>query len=170
MAVQVQDIDNGIIGTHWFLLMTLRPKLCLPGEPELKCGNDNVEMRFRTRKEFKGKTFVKGHYADPNCKVDNSPLDNTGRSNESSVSIVLHHGACDMQRQRMVSRPRLQREGIRRRELRCFFQISPHGMQMSTVVIISFHPVFITAVDKAYNIRCMYREQDRTVSSEMEVR
>ncbi|VBB31506.1 unnamed protein product [Acanthocheilonema viteae] len=62
--------------------------------------------------------------------------------------ITLSHGQCDMNRQRMIQ---------------------PEGMQFSTVLIISFHPLFITKLDRAFHIRCMYREIVQAVSSGIEV-
>lgn len=72
----------------------------ISGEPEVKCGAEVVDLQFRTIKPFKGKVFVKGHYADADCKVDYSDAGGTDKPNGG---IIIHHGACDMQRQRMVS-------------------------------------------------------------------
>ena len=40
---------------------------------------------------------------------------------------------------------------------------------MSTTVVISIHPRFLTKVDRAYTIQCFYMEADKTVSSDIEV-
>ena len=50
------------------------------------------------------------------------------------------------------------------------FQSNPQGLYISTTVVISFHPMFITMVDKAYNIRCFYMETDKTVNANIDVR
>ena len=64
------------------------------------------------------------------------------------------------------------------------FQIQPEGMQFSTVIVISFHPVsqrilqafywvdfqlFVTKVDRVYHVQCFYMEADKTVSAPLEV-
>lgn len=58
-----------------------------------------------------------GHYSNPDCRVDYSQ---TNANGEPIGGIRLHHGTCDMDRQRLVH---------------------PEGMQFSTVLVISFHPV-----------------------------
>lgn len=89
----------------------------LVGEPEVQCGADTVELQFRTKEPFKGenkntsrqisldldvdlgKAYVKGHYTNPDCRVDYSQQKGNGRP---TGGIVIHHGNCDMERQRMV--------------------------------------------------------------------
>lgn len=38
-------------------------------------------------------------------------------------------------------------------------------MQFATTVIVSFHPIFLTKVDRAFNIQCLYSALNETVSS-----
>ncbi|VDN03276.1 unnamed protein product [Thelazia callipaeda] len=40
---------------------------------------------------------------------------------------------------------------------------------VTTTVVISFHPLFITKVDRAYRVQCFYMEADKTVSTQIEV-
>jgi hypothetical protein len=56
---------------------------------------------------------VLGHYSNPDCRVDYSKLDDgsgskvraTDPEDQSPLgAIKLHHGACDMNRQRMVGK------------------------------------------------------------------
>ncbi|KAK6112580.1 Zona pellucida-like domain family protein [Brugia pahangi] len=118
----------------------------LIGSPEIKCNPETIELVFRTKREFRGKIFVKGHYSNPNCRVDYGKT--TLDSRNSVGGIILSHGQCDMNRQRMIQ---------------------PEGMQFSTILVISFHPLFITKLDRAFHIRCMYREIVHAVSSGIEV-
>uniref|UniRef100_A0A0R3RKL4 ZP domain-containing protein n=1 Tax=Elaeophora elaphi TaxID=1147741 RepID=A0A0R3RKL4_9BILA len=123
------ETDNGLIGS-----------------PEIKCNPDTIELEFRTKREFRGKVFVKGHYSNPSCRVDYGRV--TPDEKNALGGITLSHGQCDMDRQRVIQ---------------------PEGMQFSTVLVISFHPLFITKLDRAFHIRCMYREIVRAVSSGIEV-
>lgn len=47
--------------------------------------------------------------------------------------------------------------------------LNPRGVFVSTTVVISFHPQFVTKVDRAYRIQCFYMESDKTVSTQIEV-
>ncbi|EFO24074.2 cuticlin 1 [Loa loa] len=126
--------------------LTIETDNGLVGSPEIKCNPETIELAFKTKREFRGKVFVKGHYNNPNCRVDyGKPILD---SKNPVGSITLSHGQCDMNRQRMIQ---------------------PEGMQLSTILVISFHPLFITKLDRAFHIRCMYREIVRAVSSGIEV-
>ncbi|CAG9530723.1 unnamed protein product [Cercopithifilaria johnstoni] len=144
---------SNLLCSLWFILrkssetgLTTEMDNGLIESPEIKCNPDTIELSFKTRREFRGKVFVKGHYSNPNCRVDygTAVLDNKNPVG----SITLSHGQCDMNRQRMIQ---------------------PEGMQFSTILVISFHPLFITKLDRAFHIRCMYREIVRAVSSGIEV-
>ena len=43
-------------------------------------------------------------------------------------------------------------------------------MFVETTVVVSFHPRFLTKVDRAYTVQCFYMEADKTVSTDIEVR
>ncbi|CAD6185402.1 unnamed protein product [Caenorhabditis auriculariae] len=118
----------------------------LIGHPEIKCNADTIDMQFKTKKQFSGKVYVKGSFNRPECRVDYSSHDKDGRP---LGGIKLNHGACNMDRQRMIA---------------------PEGMMFSTILIISFHPLFLTRMDKAYHIKCMYKEAARTVTAAIDVR
>lgn len=47
--------------------------------------------------------------------------------------------------------------------------LEPKGVFVRTTVVISFHPNFLTKVDRAYTIQCFYMEADKTVSTDIEV-
>ncbi|VDD87685.1 unnamed protein product [Enterobius vermicularis] len=44
-----------------------------------------------------------------------------------------------------------------------------NGLSATTTVIISFHKLFITKIDKAYHLRCFYIESLQTLSQHMDV-
>ena len=48
-------------------------------------------------------------------------------------------------------------------------QLNPRGVFVWVTVVMSFHPVFITKVDRAVRAQCFYMEADKTVSQELEV-
>uniref|UniRef100_A0A915Q407 ZP domain-containing protein n=1 Tax=Setaria digitata TaxID=48799 RepID=A0A915Q407_9BILA len=77
--------------------------------------------------QYLGKIFVKGHYSNPSCRVDYSK---TISDSNPVGGIILSHGQCDMNRQRML---------------------------------------FITKLDRAFHVKCLYREVVRIVSSGIEV-
>ncbi|TKR81051.1 hypothetical protein L596_014992 [Steinernema carpocapsae] len=126
-------------------LLALDMDNTLLGNPEIKCNTDTIEMQFRTKRIFTGKVYVKGHYNNPDCRVDYSQTNTDGIP---TGGIRLHHGSCDMDRQRTIR---------------------PEGMLFSTVLVISFHPLFVTKTDRAFSINCMYREALQTVESKMDV-
>ncbi|KAK0395494.1 hypothetical protein QR680_001307 [Steinernema hermaphroditum] len=44
-----------------------------------------------------------------------------------------------------------------------------NGVSISTTVIISFHPIFITKVDRAYRVNCFYMEATKTIGQQLDV-
>lgn len=48
--------------------------------------------------------------------------------------------------------------------------LEPRGVFVRATVVISFHDVFVTKIDRAIQIQCFYMEADKTVSQELEVR
>ncbi|GMR36651.1 hypothetical protein PMAYCL1PPCAC_06846, partial [Pristionchus mayeri] len=47
---------------------------------------------------------------------------------------------------------------------------SPPGIRLSFVVIVSFHSSFITRLDKAYRVQCLYSESDRVFAAHIDVK
>lgn len=43
-------------------------------------------------------------------------------------------------------------------------------MNFVITVVVNFHPLFVTHVDRAFNIRCFYMETDELISSKLDVR
>ncbi|KHJ96967.1 hypothetical protein OESDEN_03064 [Oesophagostomum dentatum] len=54
--------------------------------------------------------------------------------------------------------------GLRRRRV-----ASPRGLVVDTTVVVMFHPVFMTQVDKAYHIQCNYLETNEEVTQSLDV-
>lgn len=50
------------------------------------------------------------------------------------------------------------------------FQVQPTGVQQSITLIVSFHPIFITEVDKAYRLHCSYVLTEKRLTQHLEVR
>ncbi|VDM46342.1 unnamed protein product [Toxocara canis] len=110
------------------------------GDPEIECGVDAIGVSFNTRNAFNGHLYVKGHFDDVECKNEQIGRPFTG--------ITLHFETCGMTRLR---------------------SLNPRGIFASITVVISFHPQFVTKVDRVYNIQCFYMEADKTVNQQLEV-
>ncbi|ETN79771.1 hypothetical protein RB195_019764 [Necator americanus] len=110
------------------------------GEPEIECGPTSVTVNFNTRNAFEGHVYVKGLYDHEECRNDEG-----GRQ---VAGIELPFDSCNVARTR---------------------SLNPRGVFVSTTVVVSFHPQFVTKVDRAYRIQCFYMEADKTVSTQIEV-
>jgi hypothetical protein len=49
-------------------------------------------------------------------------------------------------------------------------QLNPRGVMYTTVMVVSFHPIFITKVDRAFNVQCFYGEVTQSVTTGLDVR
>ncbi|GMT13490.1 hypothetical protein PFISCL1PPCAC_4787, partial [Pristionchus fissidentatus] len=110
------------------------------GEPEIECGPTSITVNFNTRNEFEGHVYVKGLYDDDKCRND--------QRGRHVAGIELPFDTCNVGRTR---------------------SLNPKGIFVSSTVVISFHPQFVTKVDRAYKIQCFYMEADKTVSADLEV-
>ncbi|KHN87054.1 Cuticlin-1 [Toxocara canis] len=110
------------------------------GEPEIECGPTSIAVNFNTINPFEGHVYVKGLYEQEGCRNDEG-----GRQ---VAGITLPFDSCNVARTR---------------------SLNPRGVFATTTVVISFHPLFITKVDRAYRIQCFYMEADKTVSTQIEV-
>lgn len=110
------------------------------GEPEIECGPTSVTVNFNTRNPFEGHVYVKGLFDHEEC-----------RNNEGGrqvAGIELPFDSCNVARTR---------------------SLNPRGVFVTTTVVVSFHPQFVTKVDRAYRVQCFYMEADKTVSTQIEV-
>jgi hypothetical protein len=113
------------------------------GDPEIECGPTSITITFNTQKQFSGHVYVKGLFAkkDEGCRTD-------GDNSRSVGQIELPFDKCNVQRDR---------------------SLNPKGVFVRTTVVISFHPRFLTKIDRAYTVQCFYMEADKTVSTGIEV-
>ncbi|VDK17595.1 unnamed protein product, partial [Anisakis simplex] len=110
------------------------------GDPEIECGPASITVNFNTRNPFEGHVYVKGLYDQEGCRSDEG-----GRQ---VAGIELPFDTCNVARTR---------------------SLNPRGIFVTTTVVISFHPLFVTKVDRAYRVQCFYMEADKTVSTQIEV-
>jgi hypothetical protein len=110
------------------------------GEPEIECGPTSITVNFNTQSNFEGHVYVLGLYDQAGCRNDEG-----GRQ---VAGIELPFDTCNVARTR---------------------SLNPRGVFVSTTVVISFHPQFVTKVDRAYRVQCFYMEADKTVSTDIEV-
>ncbi|KRX96277.1 Cuticlin-1 [Trichinella pseudospiralis] len=145
---QQQQQQNALASNSNAFVILIFYFLTRPGDPVIQCGTDYVAFHFRTRQAFTGKAFVKGHYLSPECQIGwNSTQSATGQSSDGGT-IWIKHGRCGMHRLRTTN---------------------PHGVQFSTVIVVSFHPVFITKMDRAYNVKCEYLETQKSITYDLNV-
>uniref|UniRef100_A0AC34G7I3 ZP domain-containing protein n=1 Tax=Panagrolaimus sp. ES5 TaxID=591445 RepID=A0AC34G7I3_9BILA len=95
---------------------------------------------WASRNPFNGRLYVKGRHDEGDCL--NSQI---GRP---MTGITLNFDTCGVQRLR---------------------SLNPRGIFASTTVVISFHPIFVTKVDRVYHIQCFYMEADKTVAQDIQV-
>uniref|UniRef100_A0A915HK36 ZP domain-containing protein n=1 Tax=Romanomermis culicivorax TaxID=13658 RepID=A0A915HK36_ROMCU len=110
------------------------------GDPEIECGASSININFNTKNNFEGHVYVKGHYGEQGCRSDDG-----GRR---VAGINIPFASCGTERVR---------------------SLNPKGVYVKQYVIITFHPQFLTKVDRAYAIQCFYMEADKTVSQDLEV-
>lgn len=110
------------------------------GEPEIECGSKSITVNFNTRNPFEGHVYVKGLFDQKECNVVGEKRQVAG--------IELPFDSCNVARTR---------------------SLNPKGVFVSATVVISFHPQFVTKVDRAYKVQCFYMEADKTVSAQIEV-
>ncbi|KAK6046176.1 hypothetical protein COOONC_16319 [Cooperia oncophora] len=48
--------------------------------------------------------------------------------------------------------------------------VHPRGIALDSTVVLMFHPIFMTQVDKSYHVQCNYLEVEKEVSRKLDVR
>lgn len=49
-------------------------------------------------------------------------------------------------------------------------QVSPRGLLLDVTIIVMFHRLFLTKIDRSYHVECFYVQYDETVSQSYDVR
>uniref|UniRef100_A0A1I8EL48 ZP domain-containing protein n=1 Tax=Wuchereria bancrofti TaxID=6293 RepID=A0A1I8EL48_WUCBA len=113
------------------------------GEPEVECGLDGIEIDVITTYSFFGRLYVQGESDNPNCVTsyfgENQQLYTLEKlsNNNQQLKFSLKFGECNMRRQRTLN---------------------PRGVVYTFTLIVSFHPIFETEADRAYQVRCFFSE------------
>ncbi|KAI6241233.1 Zona pellucida domain-containing protein [Aphelenchoides fujianensis] len=141
-------LDNGLLGA---LLSSYNVNnRQLAGEPVVDCMEDRLKLTFRMEKPFTGRIFVKAS-ALLQGMIDNPDCVRVFRGNDNqTVRYEIRNGECNMRRTRKLGP-------------------EERGVEQSTTVIVSFHDVFITRIDRAFRCTCFYMEADRVVTNKLEV-
>ncbi|KAK0394712.1 hypothetical protein QR680_000891 [Steinernema hermaphroditum] len=111
------------------------------GDPEITCGRQHVRISMKMREAFKGHVFVRGHYNDPRCHRNF-----TNQSDVMSPEMDIDFDHCTMRRKR---------------------QTNPKGLSMGSVIVVSYHPNFITLKDRAFEVECFYLEESKIIKTDM---
>lgn len=127
---------------HLFFVNSIPVDNSVLGIPIIECGGNSLRFRVNTQKTFRGRIFVRGFSDVPECKVSGP-----GLHTEAGLEIPFD-SPCKIDRERSAN---------------------PRGIFVTTTVVVSFHPIFITKVDKAYKIRCVYYEAEKHVNADLGV-
>ncbi|CAL2047762.1 unnamed protein product [Caenorhabditis brenneri] len=112
------------------------------GEPEVICDIRHIRITMKTMQPFVGNLYAKGFFHKSECRI-------RGNSTANSVEIVIPVDSdCGIRRKRMMN---------------------PRGILLDTIVILMFHPVFLTQTDRSYHVQCQYTESERTVTNALDV-
>lgn len=170
-------IDNSIVGKIWSVLEHV---FCswwyFSGTPTITCGVEWISLSISTKNPFFGRVFIKG--ANNKSECSKMFVNNT---NDHKADIKVKFDSCGMLRERKVNPSYntymdwLSAENgdeLRSNYCLAFLQLTPGpGLEQSVMIMVSFHYLFVTKVDKAYFVHCFYGQQDTaTVSYGMNVR
>ena len=115
------------------------------GDPVVQCGTDSILVGLRTVHTFTGRLYVDGESERPGCSQSHVKTPSHGLSTEFRIKF----GECNMRRQRLLN---------------------PRGVAYSFTLVASFHPLFVTGLDRAFHIRCFFTEAVKAVESTLDVR
>lgn len=118
----------------------------LIGPPKLECLSDSILINIRTNQPFFGRLFVKGQSHLSECSTRGNGL-NDSTSNQKSLHILFEN--CFLRRQRVFSPQK--------------------GIVVTAIVVVSFHPFFLTESDGAYRLQCIYLDSNQSLSAVLNV-
>ncbi|KAI6182787.1 ZP domain-containing protein [Aphelenchoides bicaudatus] len=110
------------------------------GKPIINCGSNEIEVSFKTRSAFQGRLYVKGQSNDNDCQSKQIGRKFTG------INVLFD--ACSVQRLR---------------------SLNPRGIFALTTLVLTFHPTFLTKIDRTYRIVCFYTETEKKLDEKLEV-
>uniref|UniRef100_A0A914XBZ8 ZP domain-containing protein n=1 Tax=Plectus sambesii TaxID=2011161 RepID=A0A914XBZ8_9BILA len=102
-------------------------------EPTIVCNDHSLGIAFSTRQPFSGHVFVKDLYGNLTCRDDYERAWQTGR-----IEFSRNFTSC----------------GVRRQH-----SLNPAGVFASVIVKISFHPRFVSKLDRNVWVQCFYPAQ-----------
>lgn len=158
------------------------------GLPTVSCDEDSIRVQIETEQPFNGRFFVKGEHTNRECIRDftRGLGDEDGTASITSSSRPIADALLNRQpndeglcapcecdrRKRRDTRSNLLEMNVPLDK--CNIQrdriASPAGIRLSFVVVVSFHHSFITRLDKAYRVQCLYSESNRIFAAEMDVK
>ncbi|CAJ0589462.1 unnamed protein product [Cylicocyclus nassatus] len=50
-----------------------------------------------------------------------------------------------------------------------YVKLNPRGLVVDTTIVLMFHPIFMTQVDRAYHVQCNYMESNEQVTQSLDV-
>uniref|UniRef100_A0A915J092 ZP domain-containing protein n=1 Tax=Romanomermis culicivorax TaxID=13658 RepID=A0A915J092_ROMCU len=104
------------------------------GIPEVECLQDSITIVFDLKEKFFGRIYVMGYANDSRCT--------SIQRGRATTSVIIRRDLCGVTNLRSAN---------------------PPGVVSNVKVVISFHPQFITKVDRGFEISCFYMEVNRTV-------
>uniref|UniRef100_A0A0M3I7R2 ZP domain-containing protein n=1 Tax=Ascaris lumbricoides TaxID=6252 RepID=A0A0M3I7R2_ASCLU len=131
-----------IIGFEPLHVLLIPIDNALTGTPVINCGDSVISISVGTRNSFYGNIYAKGFFQKEECR-------RIGNGVQQNINIVLPlNEGCGIRRKRMVN---------------------PRGLMLETTIVIMFHRIFLTKVDKAFHIKCFYMEADMTVEQSLDI-
>uniref|UniRef100_A0A915ATU2 ZP domain-containing protein n=2 Tax=Parascaris univalens TaxID=6257 RepID=A0A915ATU2_PARUN len=108
----------------------------------ISCGDSVISVSVSTRNSFYGNIYAKGFFQKEECR-------RIGNGVQQNVDMVLPlNEDCGIRRKRMVN---------------------PRGLMLETTIVVMFHRIFLTKVDRIFHLKCFYMEADMTVEQSLDV-